>query len=104
MKPITAAIGLNNGTIDLDEGIEINGLTWSNEDGSGWGDYEVRRVSESDKLVDLADALMRSDNIYFSMQAIFMGIDPFIEGLEQFGFGEDITLPYPIQKSTISSD
>lgn len=104
MKPITAAIGLDNGTIDPDEGIEINGLTWSNEDGSGWGDYEVRRVSESDKPVDLADALMRSDNIYFAMQAIDMGVDPFIEGLEQFGFGEDIPFPYPIQKSTISSD
>lgn len=104
IKPITAAIGLENGTIDPDEGIEINGLTWSNEDGSGWGDYQVRRVSETDEPVDLADALMRSDNIYFAMQAVEMGVDPFIKGLEQFGFGEDVPFPYPIYKSSISSD
>lgn len=104
LKPVTAAIGLENGTIDPDEGIEINGLTWSNKDGSGWGDYKVRRVSESNKPVDLADAVMRSDNIYFAMQAIDMGADAFIDGLKNFGFDEDIPFPYPIQKSTISSD
>src|SRR5699024_11139694 len=49
-------------------------------------------------------ALMRSDNIYFAMQAIEMGVDPFIEGLEQYDFEEDIPFTYPIQKSTISSD
>src|SRR5699024_9637299 len=36
IKPITGAIGLAIGTIDQNEGIEINGLTWSN--GNGWGD------------------------------------------------------------------
>lgn len=101
IKPITGAIGLENGTIDPDEGIEIKGLTWSN--GKGWGDYEVRRVSQTDKPVDLADALMRSDNIYFAMQAVKMGSKSFIEGLEGFGFGEAMPLEYPIKTSTISS-
>src|SRR5699024_5803040 len=77
IKPVTAAIGLQNGAIIPDEGVEIKGLTWSN--GKGWGDYEVRRVSETNKPVDLLDALIRSDNIYFSMKAIDMGGQAFID-------------------------
>lgn len=102
MKPLTAAIGLSNGTIDPDEGIEINGLTWSN--GKGWGDYKVRRVSEGSGPVDLADALIRSDNIYFAMQAVEMGSDDYIEGLKQFGLEEELPYTYPFTASTISSD
>ncbi|SET08737.1 penicillin-binding protein [Oceanobacillus limi] len=100
IKPLTAAIGLQNGTIDPDEGIEINGMSWSN--GENWGEYEVRRVSESDGPVDLKDALERSDNIYFAMQAVNMGGDSLVNGLKQFGFGENIPFEYPIEASTVS--
>ncbi|WP_235791775.1 penicillin-binding transpeptidase domain-containing protein [Virgibacillus salidurans] len=102
IKPVTAAIGLGSGSLDPNEGIEINGLTWNN--GEGWGDYEVRRVSESDGPVDLNDALVRSDNIYFAMQAIEMGSETLINGFEQFGFAEDFPFEYPIETSTISAD
>ncbi|MEC5422880.1 penicillin-binding transpeptidase domain-containing protein [Virgibacillus sp. C22-A2] len=101
LKPVTAAIGLQNGTIDADEGIEIQGKTWSN--GEGWGDYEVRRVSESSGPVDLSNALIRSDNIYFAMKAVEMGNEAFVSGLENFGFGEDMPFEYPISTSTVSS-
>ncbi|WP_163970569.1 penicillin-binding transpeptidase domain-containing protein [Oceanobacillus halotolerans] len=102
IKPVTAAIGLNNGTIDPDEGIEIEGLTWNN--GDAWGDYEVRRVSESSGPVDLHNALVRSDNIYFAMQGVEMGADAFVDGMEQFGFGEDMPFEYPLETSNVSSD
>ncbi|HLR52109.1 MAG TPA: penicillin-binding transpeptidase domain-containing protein [Candidatus Avamphibacillus sp.] len=102
IKPITAAIGLNNGTIDPNEGIEINGLTWSN--GKGWGNYKVRRVSTGNGPVDLADALIRSDNIYFAMKAVEMGSDAYIDGLKEFGLGEDFPYKYPISPSTISTE
>lgn len=102
MKPISAIIGLQDGTINPEEGLEIKGLTWSN--GKGWGDYKVRRVSQTNKPVDLADALIRSDNIYFAMQAIKMGNEAFIEGLKQLGFENDLPFAYPITNSTISSD
>lgn len=102
MKPITAAIGLNNGTIDPDEGIEINGLTWSN--GKGWGDYKVRRVSTSNGPVDLHDALVRSDNIYFAMKSVEMGSNAYIKGLKNFGLDEELPFIYPITPSSISSD
>lgn len=102
LKPITAAIGLENGAIKPDEGLEIEGKTWSN--GKGWGDYKVRRVSESSEPVDLSDALIRSDNIYFAMQAVKMGSDAFVSGMEDFGYGEDLPYEYPISSSSVSSD
>lgn len=100
-KPITAAIGMKQGTLDPNEGLTIEGLTWSN--GEGWGNYEVRRVSTSNGPVDLKDALVRSDNIYFAMQVVKMGADAYIEGLHEFGFGEDLPYEYPITASTIST-
>lgn len=102
IKPITAAIGMKQGTLDPDEGLEIEGMTWSN--GEGWGDYEVRRVSATDKPVDLEDALVRSDNIYFAMQAVEIGHEAFVTGLKTFGLEEDLPFEYPFTNSTISSD
>lgn len=101
IKPITGAIGLTNGSIVLGEGIEINGLTWSN--GEGWGDYEVRRVSTSNGPVDLADALIRSDNIFFARKAVEMGAGSYTDGLKDFGFEEDFPFEYPITASSLSS-
>lgn len=102
MKPITAAIGLKNGAIKPDEGLDIRGKTWSN--GKGWGDYKVRRVSEGSGPVDLADALIRSDNIYFAMKAVDMGADAYTKGLKEFGIGKELPYEYPITSSTISSE
>lgn len=101
IKPVTGAIGLKNGSIKLGEGIEINGLTWSN--GEGWGDYEVTRVSTSNGPVDLDDALIRSDNIFFARKAVEMGADAYVNGLKSFGFGKELPFEYPITMSTISS-
>lgn len=102
IKPITAAIGLKNGTIKPDQGVEIKGLTWSN--GEGWGNYKVRRVSQGSGPVDLADALIRSDNIYFAMKAVEMGSEAYIKGLKEFGVEEELPFEYPITTSTISSE
>lgn len=100
-KPITSTVGLENGSIDPNETFEIDGLTWQKE---GWGNYYITRVSPSNGPVDLDDALVRSDNIYFAMQALDMGADAFVKGLKEFGLGEDVPFTYPIEKSTISSD
>lgn len=101
IKPVTAAIGLKNGTIKPNDALTINGLTWGKKN---WGNYKIRRVSDSGKPVDLKDALNRSDNIYFAMQAVKMGEKSFTNGLEQFGFTEKIPFQYPISQSSISND
>ncbi|WP_042222414.1 penicillin-binding transpeptidase domain-containing protein [Oceanobacillus manasiensis] len=102
LKPVTSAIGLKNGSIDPNEGLEIDGKKWSN--GEGWGEYAVTRVSESNGPVDLEEALVRSDNIYFAMQAVNMGSEAYVEGLQNFGFGEDFPYEYPFTSSSISSE
>lgn len=101
IKPITASIGLAKELIDPDDAIEIEGLTWAKDN---WKDFKVRRVSESSKPVDLADALIRSDNIYFAQKAIEMGAEEFIDGLKEFGFEDDLPFAYPLVPSSISTD
>lgn len=101
IKPVTAAIGLDNGSISYGDGIEINGLKWSN--GENWGDYEVTRVSTSNGPVDVDDALIRSDNIFFAMKAVEMGADAYVDGLHSFGIGEEFPYEYPVPDSTVSS-
>lgn len=100
IKPITGAIGLESGAISPGEGIEINGLTWRKD---GWGNYSVRRVSESNGPVDLTDALVRSDNIYFAKKAVEMGNETLLEGLHSFGFGEELPFTYPIRESSVTN-
>ena len=80
LKPITAAIGMEAGTLDPTEGLTIEGETWS--DPSWGGDYKVTRVHvEAPNPIDLNKALVYSDNIYFAREALDMGTETFIEGL-----------------------
>lgn len=100
IKPVTGAIGLKNGSIKHTDGLTINGLTWGKE---SWGGNKVTRVSTSNGPVDLQDALRRSDNIYFAMQAVEMGSKKYAEGLKSYGFGEKMPFPFGITTSQISN-
>ena len=97
-KPITAALGLKNGTIGEADGIKISGLKWQKNE--SWGSYYVTRVKEANESINLEKALMYSDNIYFAQKALELGTARFTEGLKDFGFNEDIPFSYPIEKST----
>ena len=100
-KPITAIVGLSTGAITQNDAVDIKGLTWSQDN---WGNYRVRRVSESNGPVDLTDAMMRSDNIYFAQKAVEIGGDDFVSGLELLGFGtEGLPYTYPIYSSQVSN-
>lgn len=101
IKLVSAAIGLNTGSIDPNEKVDIKGLTWGKE---SWGDYEVRRVSDTGKPVHLRDAIVYSDNIYFAMKAVELGHNKFTEGLKQFGFTEKLPIDFPISTSQISNE
>ncbi|WP_088006692.1 penicillin-binding transpeptidase domain-containing protein [Indiicoccus explosivorum] len=102
IKPVTAAIGLEAGTIDPAAGVEINDETWRPD--SSWGNYEVTRVHpEVPNPINLNKALVYSDNIYFAMQALEMGEETFVEGLKAYGFGEETPFPFDIRPSQISN-
>src|SRR5699024_311919 len=50
------------------------------------------------------NVLIRSYNIYLAMKAVEMGSDAYIDGLKEFGLGEDFPYKYPISPSTISTE
>ncbi|HAZ0925015.1 TPA: penicillin-binding transpeptidase domain-containing protein [Enterococcus faecium] len=101
-KMITAAIGLDNGTIDPNEVLTINGLKWQKD--SSWGSYQVTRVSSDVSQVDLKTTLIYSDNIYAAQETLKMGEKKFRTGLDKFIFGEDLDLPISMNPAQISNE
>lgn len=101
IKPITAGIGLTDGSITTEEQLTINGLSWSKDD---WKNAKITRVTSTDKPVDLLDAMIRSDNIYFAMKSLDIGGKKFVQGLKNFGFTEEIPIDFPVKQSTISNN
>ncbi|HBM5686552.1 TPA: penicillin-binding transpeptidase domain-containing protein [Enterococcus faecium] len=101
-KMITAAIGLDNGTIDPNEVLTINGLKWQKD--SSWGSFRTTRVSSDVSQVDLKTALIYSDNIYAAQETLKMGEKKFRAGLDKFIFGEDLDLPISMNPAQISNE
>ncbi|HCA4701238.1 TPA: penicillin-binding transpeptidase domain-containing protein [Enterococcus faecium] len=101
-KIITAAIGLDNGTIDPNEVLTINGLKWQKD--SSWGSFQTTRVSSDVSQVDLKTALIYSDNIYAAQETLKMGEKKIRTGLDKFIFGEDLDLPISMNPAQISNE
>lgn len=102
IKPITAAIGLTAGALKPEKGHTINANKWQKD--KSWGNFQVTRVYHSPNPVDLRKALIYSDNIYFAKEALNMKKNQLVNGLEQFGFGEEIPFKYGLRTSQISND
>ncbi|MEK6266723.1 MAG: penicillin-binding transpeptidase domain-containing protein [Clostridium sp.] len=101
-KLITAAIGLDQGTIDPAKKIEITSKEWQKD--ASWGPHMVTRVGTREAPVNLQDAFVNSDNIYFAMSALDIGKDEFIKGSIKFGIGEELPIDYPMVKSQVATD
>jgi penicillin-binding protein len=98
LKPVTASIGLENGTLNPNADMKMSGKTWQKD--ASWGKYHVTRVSAVPS-VNLEKALIYSDNIYFAKASLNLGQDKFVSGLKQFGFGEQLPVNFPFINSTI---
>lgn len=101
LKPFTAAIGLSTGVTNPEEKMKIEGKTWAKDN---WGVKSITRVSTKLTSVNLNDALVTSDNIYFARTALAIGNDKFEQGLKSLGFGEELIYEFPISKSTITNN
>jgi penicillin-binding protein 3 len=101
LKPLTAAIGLENGTLNPNDVMKVSGKTWKKDE--SWGNYHVTRVSAVPS-VNLEKALIYSDNIYFAQAALELGKEHFVSGLKKFGFGEEIPVSFPFEASTIGEE
>lgn len=101
IKLVTAASGLNEGVITPAEEVAISGKEWQ-PDGS-WGDYKITRVTDPGRAVNLRDAILFSDNIYFGQTALKLGEEKFINGAKNFGIGEELNFEFPMENSQISN-
>ena len=101
IKPIVAAIALENEIITPEETRDIRTKQWQQDE--SWGGYHITRVTDPGRPVNLRDALVLSDNIYFAQTVLELGAESFIKGLQQFGFAEEIPYTYPLEPSQISN-
>ena len=100
-KLVTAAIGFKTGTLNPDEQIAIAGLNWQPD--ASWGSYTITRVKDPERPVNLHDALLFSDNIYFAQQALRIGQDNFVKYGADFGIGEALPIDYPIYQAQLAN-
>ena len=101
LKPIIAAIGLDSKIIKPEEVRKIDGLTWQKD--SSFGNYFVTRTSSVSE-VNLENALVYSDNIYFAQVATEMGSDLIEKKLQSLGFNEKIPFEFALYNSRYSND
>lgn len=100
-KPVVAALGLTEGTLDPDEDVKNDGLKWQKD--SSWGDYYVTTLVDY-PVKNLENALVHSDNIYFAKAACAMGTDDFAKGLDSLGFGEELPFDFTATASSFGID
>ena len=100
-KPITAGIGLTTGTINPDEDYGSEGLSWQKDE--SWGDYHVTTLHEYSP-VNLENALIYSDNIYFAEAALNIGADNLMKSLKLLGFGQELPFEIKMSQSQYAND
>ena len=100
LKPITSVIGLNTGAIDPNEDYISSGLKWRKDE--SWGNYYVTTLHDSSPL-NLENALIYSNNIYFAKAALKIGAKDFMAGLDKLGFKEDLPFEITVAKSQYSN-
>ncbi|MFD1780024.1 penicillin-binding transpeptidase domain-containing protein [Fredinandcohnia salidurans] len=101
-KPITAGIALENQVITPETTIDIKGKEWKKD--NSWGGYSITRVTDPGKPVNLKDAFVYSDNIYFAQAALGIGGEKFEAELKKYGFGEPFPFEYPLYESKVSNE
>ena len=100
-KPVTAALGLTNGSLDSEEDMKNEGLSWQKDE--SWGNYKVTTLVDY-PVKNLENALIHSDNIYFAKAAVNMGEEAFAKGLDSLGFGEDLEFDFALKASSYGSE
>jgi len=101
IKPLVAAVALQDGAIKPSTTFPgTNHLKWQKD--SSWGSFYVTRVPHPNGTVNLQNALVWSDNIYFAQVGLALGDSKFVDGLKQFGFGDKLKFALPVEPSQIS--
>lgn len=102
-KPFTAAMALDAGVISPDTVVkEAQNKEWypSND----WGSTPIRRVDHPAGDVNLKNALIWSDNIYFAWTALELGGNEIAQYATKYGLGEDIPFELAVDNSQIKKE
>lgn len=100
--PITAAAALDSGTVDVNFAVDIEGISWQEDD--SWGSYYISRESEINGLIDMKTAMIYSDAIYFANLSLTMGDSTFLNMARNFGLGRTMALLYPVKTSQLAEE
>lgn len=99
-KSIIAEIGLGTGAINPNEDYGYEGLSWQKD--KSWGDYHVTTLHKYSP-VNLENALIYSDNIYFAKAALKIGAENLKKSLDKLGFNEQLPFEITMEKSQYSN-
>lgn len=99
-KPVTAAIGLKLGTIDPAENGGRAVLRWQKD--ASWGSYHITTLHTYEP-VNLENALIHSDNIYFAKAALKIGAENMKTSLMELGFNAELPFEIQMAKSQYSN-
>lgn len=100
-KPVIAAVGLESGAVDPNEDYGNDGRSW--QKGASWGSYYVTTLHVREP-VNLENALIASDNIYFAKAALKIGAEEMESSLTRIGFNEELPFEITMAKSQYSNE
>lgn len=101
-KAITAAAGVDSGKLDANVNLGYEeGLRWQKD--TSWGDYYVTTLTDYGQEVNLRNAMVYSDNIYFAKAALQIGGDELEKAFQKMGFEEEMEFPIYMQPSSYSN-
>ena len=103
-KPFTASIAMDTNTLSYDFVFKehISDNKWT-PPYSGWVYPAITRVMATPGLLNMRNALIYSDNIYFAYAALKIGGETFYSELEKMGFNEAITTDITLGRPTITN-
>ena len=99
-KPVTAAVGLETGTLNPQEDYGNVGLSWQKD--TSWGSYYVTTLHAYEPVI-LENALIYSDNIYFAKAALGIGAEGMKNFLLRLGFQEETPFEISMTASRFSN-
>jgi len=103
-KPFTAAIAMDTNTLSYDFVLHehISDNKWT-PPYSGWVYPPITRIMETPGVLNIKNALIYSDNIFFAYTALKIGAETFYSELERYGFSEVITTDIALGRPRISN-
>lgn len=101
-KAITGAVAIDSGTVDPNANLGNTGLRWQKD--SSWGDYYITTLTGYGDMVNMENAFIYSDNIYFARIALETGAQTLTDKLKEMGFGEKIPFELGLTSSSYDSD